>query len=94
MSYFSEKLKDLRKLNGMTQDQFAKKLGISQSSVGMYESAAREPDFQMLERIASALNVHPGTFLSESDSELFETYQSLSDSNKTKVRELIVKLAN
>lgn len=47
-----DKLKQLRKENGMTQAGLAQKLGVSASAVGMYEQGRREPDAQTLARLA------------------------------------------
>lgn len=58
MSYFSNKLYQLRKDSGMTQAQLAARLEISQSSVAMYESGDREPSFEMLECIADLFNIN------------------------------------
>lgn len=52
MGDFQNILKNLRISNGYTQAEFADALGISRSRVGMYETGAREPDFQTLEIIA------------------------------------------
>lgn len=57
MSSFSEVFKQLRLSKGYTQDELAKALGISRSRVGMYETGARKPDFEMLETIADFYNV-------------------------------------
>ena len=59
---FSKRLKELRKANGYTIEQFATLVGISKSSVGYYESANRLPDVGILSRIADALNV-PADYL-------------------------------
>lgn len=59
---FSRRLKELRKANGYTIEQFATLVGISKSSVGYYESANRLPDVEILSRIADALNV-PADYL-------------------------------
>lgn len=40
---FGEILKDLRKKQGMSQDDLARVLGISKSTVGMYEQGKRSP---------------------------------------------------
>jgi len=98
VSYFSEKLKTLRTLNGLTQDQFAKKLGLSRSAIGMYETAEREPDFGTLERISSILNVDPGTLIGESKickgaDELISLYQKLNSKGKSEARKLILNLS-
>lgn len=54
---FPDMLVYLRKREGYTQTELAKRLGISRSTVGMYESGKREPDFEMLEAIADLFNV-------------------------------------
>lgn len=54
---FGKRLKELRKANGYTIEQFAEKVGIAKSSVGYYENAKRLPDVEILTRIADALNV-------------------------------------
>lgn len=57
MSSFNTVLKSLRTAKGMTQDELAKALKISRSTVGMYESGSREPDYETLELIADYFNV-------------------------------------
>lgn len=57
MSSFSSNLKDLRKNKGMSQIELAKALGISTSSVAMYEVGKREPNFILLKKIASYFKV-------------------------------------
>lgn len=57
MGKFQNILKELRVSKGITQVQLAKQLGISRSTVGMYENGSREPDFETLELIADYFNV-------------------------------------
>ena len=54
---FGKRLKELRKANGYTIEQFAEAVGISKSSVGYYENNNRMPDIEILSRIADVLNV-------------------------------------
>ena len=54
---FGKKLKMLRKQVGLTQANLAKKLKISPSTIGMYEQGRREPDSEMLVKIAELFNV-------------------------------------
>ena len=49
---FSIRLKDLRENRGLSQQAFANKFGISQSTVGMWESGKREPNFATIQKIA------------------------------------------
>lgn len=57
MSKFSENIKSLRKQRHITQVQLAEKIGVSRSTISMYEMGEREPDFETLEAIADVFNV-------------------------------------
>ena len=57
MGNFQNIFKQLRLSSGLTQVEMAEKLGISRSTIGMYETGAREPDFDTLEKIADFFNV-------------------------------------
>ena len=57
MANFSSVIKRLRVERGITQEQLASMLKISRSTVGMYETWSREPDFETLEAIADIFNV-------------------------------------
>ena len=54
---FGKRLKELRKSNGYTIEQFADMVGIAKSTLGYYENDKRLPDIEILTRIADALNV-------------------------------------
>lgn len=54
---FKDELRKLRKQDGLTQKELAKKLGLSNSTISMYERGNREPDFEILEAIADFFNV-------------------------------------
>lgn len=57
MGNFQNVFKQLRLSSGLTQQEVADKLGISRSTIGMYETGAREPDYATLETIADFFNV-------------------------------------
>ena len=67
MSEFKNVFKKLRKENSLTQDELAKKLGISKSAISMYENGNREPDFETMEVIADFFNVDMGYLHGNSD---------------------------
>lgn len=54
---FALRLKELREKQGLSQKAFALKLNVSQSTVGMWESQKREPNFKTVETIAEFFNV-------------------------------------
>ena len=54
---FSERLKKLRKDNGLTQVDVASKLGISQQAYASWERGVKKPTQDNLVKIAQILNV-------------------------------------
>lgn len=54
---FKDRLKELRKERGLTQEQLADALELSKSAISMYECGRREPDFDMADLFADYFNV-------------------------------------
>ncbi len=67
MGNFQNIFKQLRISSGLTQVEMAKKIDISRSTIGMYETGAREPDFETLEKIADFFNVDTDYLLGRTD---------------------------
>lgn len=57
MAEFKDRIKKLRLSRDLTQDELSRKLGISRSTIGMYETGKREADYETLELIADFFNV-------------------------------------
>lgn len=57
MSIFQEKLKEMRKMCGLTQQKVAEKLGISQPSYIRYENGTAEPTLENLVKLADLFDV-------------------------------------
>ena len=70
MGNFNDMLKYLRVREKMSQAELADKLGVSKSTVGMYELGKREPDFETIEAIADLFNVDMNFLLGKVGSEL------------------------
>lgn len=51
------KLKQLRKKNGMTQEQLAKQLGITRQAISKWESDIAQPDIDNLAKICDIFNI-------------------------------------
>lgn len=70
-SIFGNRIRQLRKNKGYTQQQLAELLGISTSAVGMYEQGRREPDNYMLSKLCTALDTTTDYLIgfSQTDSE-------------------------
>lgn len=67
MNKFSFRLRELRLLHGYSQAALSKKIGVSKSSVNMYERNEREPGIETLEAIADVFNVDLDYLLGKSD---------------------------
>ena len=63
MATFSERLRQLRKAAGLSQMEFSKRIGVSKSSVNMYERGEREPNLETLQHIADFFQVDIGYLL-------------------------------
>lgn len=56
MTEFKDMLKMFRMREGLSQSELAKKIGVSTSTISMYEVGKRQPDFETEERIADFFN--------------------------------------
>lgn len=66
------KLKSIRQYRGWTQRQVAKKMHISPSSIALYETGDRNPDPQMLKRLADLFDCSVDWLLGRVDLEDFQ----------------------
>lgn len=64
---FAQRLKELRKEQGLTQVQFAKRFNISAGTIGNWESGNRTPDTDMLKRIANFFDTTVDYLIGRSD---------------------------
>lgn len=103
MSYFSEKIKELRLLNSLTQKQIADELGISQGNYWALETGKNAPSLATLDAIADYYNVFIDTLirpirivsegenssLSEDEHLLIEKYRSLDKRDQREIHAMI-----
>ncbi|TMV44310.1 helix-turn-helix transcriptional regulator [Paenibacillus mesophilus] len=55
----AQRIRAFRKLKGYTQDELAKRLGVSIAVLGSVERGTRKADVKMLNKIAEALGINP-----------------------------------
>jgi len=75
---FSVRLKTLRKSKNITQTELGKILNISKSAVAMYEVGAREPNFELLQKIAEYFNVSVDYLMGKEDSPQINSFDIFS----------------
>lgn len=84
------RIKELRKLRKMTQQELAKLIGVSQVQIGRLESGERGLDISDLPIIAKALNVEPWELLpkdmqpniSPEEQEILRTIRKVKSANE------------
>lgn len=60
---FGKRIVELRKRRGLTQAELARSIGISRSSLSLYEIEKREPDIETLNKLASLFEIPVGYIL-------------------------------
>lgn len=98
---FSERLKELRCDNDMKQADLAKILGVSASTIGMYEQGRRTPDLEVLNKIATHFQVSVDYLLGRTNIKNFKDFppevQNLTemllnaDESKVKILETLLR---
>ena len=98
----SKRIKELRKINGLTQQQLAEKLEVTASAVGLWETEKRVPDHQTILNLSKIFNVttdylltdeitNKVVFLGRNGS--FESFK-VNDKNKDLIKTLLQTLDN
>lgn len=74
MSTFSDRIKKLRAKSGLSQSELASRINISKSALAMYETGKREPNFEIVKRMANFFDVSIDYLLGQINNPLhFET---------------------
>lgn len=99
MTYMGIRLRSLRKQDNLNQSDVAKAVGVARSTISMWESGEREPDFESLEALSDFFNVPIGTFfpsgecketdifssLPKPEQQLLLSYRNLNEEGQTKL---------
>lgn len=78
----NKRLVSLRKEKGLSREELSIKLGVSYSTIAKYESGSREPDIEMIDKIANLFEVTTDYLLGRSDQphlnedEAFEAFRN------------------
>lgn len=101
-SYLGLRLRYLRKQDNMTQAELGDHLGVGKSTVSMWESGQRVPDWETLESIADYFNVPmasffasneaPGGGLSDFERAVLKQLRLLSEDQQQKFLALLTSL--
>ena len=90
---FAYRLRELRKMNNLTQEDLSVKLNISAGAVGLYEQGRRTPDNETLIALSKIFDVSVDYLLGLNDVDYFHsTLKYSGDDNEEK--DEIVNLIN
>ncbi|WP_287164113.1 helix-turn-helix transcriptional regulator [Clostridium sp.] len=76
ITLLGDKIKKLRKSKNITQEELGKNIGVTTSMVGMYETNARKPSYEVLIKIAEFFSVSTD-FLLNTEEKLDMTLDSV-----------------
>ena len=88
MTSFTNRLVQLRKKRGLTQQQIADEIGVNRGSYSNWEKGKREPSFENLIKLADILDTTTDFLLGKTnidfgnDSKVYEEYKELLSQNK------------
>lgn len=67
---FKDSLRYVRKQHGLTQEELAYWIGVSKSTISMYEQGEREPNYETLIRLAQFLDVSVDSLLNNGNANI------------------------
>lgn len=98
---FRVELKKYRENAGLSQCKLAEKIGVSQATVGMWESGKREPNFATLCKLADffgvtvdallgrSVSVVKSVGLPPSDADLLHKFHALNDVDRARILNML-----
>jgi transcriptional regulator with XRE-family HTH domain len=96
---FNERLANLREKTGLSQKELSARLGIARTTYAGYENGSREPDLNMLNKLAEYFQVNIDWLitgrikqLDEDDQKLIEEFAKLDDRDQAYILELMERL--
>lgn len=94
MNGFGARLKKLRTDRKLSQRELAEKFNISQSAIAYYESGKKEPNHEMLQKLADFFGVSLDYLLARSDNSVIDSVENLaaSDDDRPATKEDIERL--
>ncbi len=88
----ADKIMQLRKQNGWSQEELAEKLDVSRQSVSKWESSASIPDLDRLVKLSNIFGVSTDFLLRDDMEDVI--YSDVVDDNESKVRKVSMEEAN
>ncbi len=90
MIYFGTRLKELRKVKNLTQQELANKVDLVKSSISAYEKGLKYPSVEVLIKLCNCFNVSADYLLGLSDEKEIKKYD-LTEEQMELVTKMIIQ---
>lgn len=98
---FSQRLKEIRKIRKMTQQEVAERSGIPSTSIAHIEAGARKPSLENFYKLVVVLNISADYLLGCTDQHthsgsdpMIKSIQALPESERRMIEKFILSLQN
>lgn len=83
-----ERIKELRKKNGMTQTDLAKELGVTKGTISTWETGSRSPSFDVLDQLCGMFHASMDYLMGRTD---VNSYNEITDPDAEQLGKWTVK---
>lgn len=84
-----KKIRELRKLKGMNQEQLGKLLNIEKSQISKYEKGTNQPPIDKIKKLAEIFDINPDELLNPESS---VKRNNSNDPNSSRLRDKVIEL--
>ncbi|MEE0237633.1 MAG: helix-turn-helix domain-containing protein [Bacteroidales bacterium] len=90
----NEKLKEIRKISGMTQEELADKLNVSRQTISKWEKGLSTPDLEMAIQFCDLFQISLDELLKEERMERKLSLEDIMRTNKRNQRQLVLLMSS
>ena len=90
----NEKLKEIRKISGMTQEELADKLNVSRQTISKWEKGLSTPDLEMAIQFCDLFQISLDELLKEEQMERKLSLEDIMRMNKRNQRQLVLLMSS
>lgn len=90
----NEKIKEIRKVSGMTQEELADKLGVSRQTISKWEKGLSTPDLEMSISFCELFRISLDEFIREEQMEQKLSLEDIMKINKRNQRQTILLISS
>jgi transcriptional regulator with XRE-family HTH domain len=90
MKKFYEKIRDIRKLNGFSQEYVSYEIGLSQSQYSRRENGVIEFSYYEVDKLCKLFNINPDSLTLIKNTEHLKTLENIESSNDDNKNKILI----